>query len=96
MDRHYFVYILASDTHELYVGITNDLARRLAEHGSGQDPQSYSHRHRTNRLVYLEMTTDVRSAIHREKQLKRFPRQKKLQMIESMNPDWRDLATIPF
>jgi len=47
-------------------------------------------------LVYYEMTTDVRSAIQREKQLKRFPRQRKLQLIESMNPDWRDLATITF
>lgn len=94
MHRVYFVYILASDTHELYIGITNDLARRLSEHGSGQDPQSYSHRHRTTRLVYFEMTTDVRSAIQREKQLKRFPRQRKLELIESLNPDWRDLATI--
>lgn len=93
MHELYFVYILASDTHELYVGITNDLARRLSEHESGQDPQSYSHRHRTTRLVYFEMTTDVRSAIKREKQLKRFPRQRKLDLIESLNPDWRDLTT---
>ena len=96
MHSPYFVYILASDRHELYIGITNDLARRLWEHGSGHDPHSYSHRHGTTRLVYYEMTTDVRSAIQREKQLKRFPRQRKLQLIESMNPDWRDLAAITF
>jgi len=90
------VYILASDTHELYIGITNDLVRRLWEHRNGQDPHGYSHRHGTSQLVYFEMTTNVRSAIQREKQLKRFPRQRKLQLIESINPDWRDLATIVF
>lgn len=93
MHKSYFVYILASDGHELYIGITKDLVRRLWEHGTGQDPHSYSHRHSTTRLVYYEMTADVRSAIQREKQLKRYPRQKKLQLIESMNPEWRDLAT---
>ena len=93
MHRQYFVYILASDSHELYVGVTNDLSRRLWEHCSGQDPHSYSHRHETNRLVYFEMTTDVRSAIQREKELKRFPRKRKLELIEGMNPEWRDLAT---
>lgn len=72
----YFVYMLASGSHELYIGITNDLVRRLWEHGSGQDPQSYSHRHGTTRLVYYEMTTGVRAAIQREQQLKRSPRQK--------------------
>ena len=46
--------------------------------------------------LYFEMTTDIRAAIQREKQLKRFPRQRKLQLIESINPDWRDLATIVF
>ena len=96
MDKSYFVYILTNDRHELYIGITNDLVRRLWEHGTGQDSQSYSHRHGTTRLVYYEMTTDVRSAIQREKQLKRYPRQKKLLLIESMNPEWRDLATTSF
>ena len=67
MHRQYFVYILASDTHELYVGVTNDLSRRLWEHGTGQDPHSYSYRHGTTRLVYFEMTSDVWSAIQREK-----------------------------
>lgn len=84
MHKQYFVYILASDTHELYVGVTNDLSRR------------YSYRHGTTRLVYFEMTTDVRSAIQREKALKRFPRQRKLELIEGMNPEWRNLATNSF
>jgi len=93
MHRQYFVYILASDSHELYVGVTNDLTRRMWEHSTVQDPHSYSHRHETTRLVYFEMTTDVRAAIQREKELKRFPRTRKLELIEGMNPEWRDLAT---
>jgi putative endonuclease len=93
MHRSYFVYILASETRELYIGVTNDLLRRMWEHRTAQELHSYSCRHGTDRLVYFEMTTDVRSAIKREKQLKRFPRQKKLQLIEAQNPEWRDLAT---
>jgi putative endonuclease len=94
MSRTYFVYILASETRELYIGVTNDLARRIAEHRSGLNPKSYSCRHRTARLVYFEMTTDVRSAIRREKRLKQLNRQRKLRLIEKMNADWRDLAGI--
>jgi putative endonuclease len=63
MARTFFVYLLASDTHELYIGVTNDLVRRLAEHRSASDPRAYSSRHRTIRLVYFEVTNDVLSAI---------------------------------
>jgi len=63
MSRTYFVYILASRTRELYIGVTNSLERRMAEHRLGLDPDSFSARHATNRLVYFEMTTDVLSAI---------------------------------
>jgi len=93
MARTYFVYILASETRELYVGVTNNLERRLAEHRSGYDPGSYSVRHSTSRLVYFEMTTDVSAAIRREKRLKRLSRMRKLRLIEKVNPDWRDLAS---
>jgi putative endonuclease len=92
MARTYFVYILASNTRELYVGVTNDLSRRVAEHRGGLNPDSYSSRHGTNRLVYFEMTTDVLSAIRREKRLKRLSRLRKLRLIEKVNPEWRDLA----
>jgi putative endonuclease len=74
MGTEYFVYMLASDTRQLYIGITNDLVRRLLEHRSGTSTNSYSYRHETPRLVYFEMTPDVRSAIQREKQLKRYHR----------------------
>jgi predicted GIY-YIG superfamily endonuclease len=69
MARTFFVYILASHTRELYIGVTNDLTRRVAEHGAGLNPDSYSSRHGTSRLVYFEMTSDVLSAIRREKRL---------------------------
>jgi putative endonuclease len=92
MARTFFVYILASDTRELYIGVTNDLTRRVAEHRAGLNPDSYSSRHGTNRLVYFEMTSDALSAIRREKRLKRLSRRRKLRLIEKVNPDWRDLA----
>jgi len=59
MSRTYFVYILASDSRELYVGVTRDLNRRLAEHRCGWDSDSYSSRHGTTQLVYYQMTPDV-------------------------------------
>jgi putative endonuclease len=92
MSRTYFVYILASETRELYVGVTNNLERRLAEHRSAHDTESYSFRHSTTQLVYFEITPDVSAAIRREKRLKRLSRQRKLRLIERVNPYWRDLA----
>ncbi len=92
MARTYFVYILASDTRELYIGVTNNLERRLAEHRLSRDEESYSARHQTKRLVYYEITPDVVAAIHREKRLKRLSRVRKLRLIERMNPAWKDLA----
>lgn len=94
MQRSYFVYVLASSTRELYIGVTANLVRRLWEHRNARDPHSYATRHDIDRLVYFEITSDVRSAIQREKQLKRLHRKEKLQLIESMNPEWRDLAEI--
>jgi putative endonuclease len=93
MARTYFVYILASESRELYIGVSNDLRRRVAEHQTNLDPDSYSTRHATKHLVYFEVTSDVLSAIRREKRLKRLSRLRKLRLIEKMNPDWRDLAT---
>ena len=91
MSRTYFVYIVASDSRELYVGVTNDLKRRLTEHRCGLDQNSYSSRHETTHLVYCEMTPDVTSAIRREKRLKRLSRLRKIRVIERANPDWREL-----
>jgi putative endonuclease len=90
--RTFFVYILASETRELYIGVTNDLTRRVAEHGSGLNPDSYSSQHRTSRLVYCEATPNVLAAIRREKQIRGWTRRRKQELIETLNPDWKDLA----
>lgn len=92
MSRSYYVYILASDTRELYVGVTNDLYKRLAQHRAALDPNSYTARHQTLRLVYCESTGDVLAAILREKQIKGWTRRKKLELIDHLNPDWDDLT----
>jgi putative endonuclease len=88
--RTYYVYILASRSRCLYVGVTNDLRRRMAEHRAGG--VAFTARYRCSRLVHVDTTPDVRSAIAREKQLKRWRRAKKLALIERMNPGWEDLA----
>ena len=87
----YFVYILASRSAVLYVGVTNDLNRRLVEHKEGQIP-GFTKKYKVNRLVYYESYPDVRAAIAREKQIKRWRRAKKLSVIDGLNPEWHDLA----
>ena len=87
----YYTYILASGAHALYVGMTRDLPRRLAEHRSLAHA-GFTRAHRVLRLVYFEATENVRSAIAREKQLKRWPRWRKLRLIERANPAWRELS----
>jgi putative endonuclease len=92
MHRTFYVYILASDTRELYVGITNNLYRRVYEHRQGLDPWGHAFRHRTGRLVRVEAAGEARDAIRREKQLKGWTRRKKVALIEADNPGWEDLA----
>ena len=87
----YFVYIVASRSRVLYVGVTNDLNRRVGEHKEGLIP-GFSQKYKTNRLVYYESTSDVRGAIARGKQIKRWRREKKVNLIENLNPEWNDLA----
>jgi putative endonuclease len=85
----YSVYILASRSRCLYVGVTNDLERRVAQHKLGTH-DSFTRRYRITRLVYAEHTENVSSAIEREKQLKRWPRLRKIRLIEQENPSWLD------
>jgi putative endonuclease len=89
--REYFIYIVASRSRNLYIGVTNDLARRVAEHKSGETG-GFTSRYRIGRLVYMETTNDVGAAIAREKQLKGLSRAKKVALIESVNPGWYDLV----
>ena len=90
-ERTYFVYILASNTRVLYVGITNDLQRRVWEHKGGITG-GFTTRHKVHRLVHFETGTSPEGAILREKQIKGWRREKKVALIEAGNPDWRDLA----
>lgn len=88
----YFVYILASDRNgTLYVGVTSDLARRLDEHRS-KAVDSFTQKYSVSKLVYYEQTSDITSALWREKNLKSWNRKWKLDLIENFNPVWRDLA----
>ena len=87
----YYVYIMSNWSRVLYVGVTNNLARRVLEHRT-KIVAGFTSRYNVTQLVYYEATEDVRTAIEREKQIKGWLRQKKISLIESMNPDWRDLS----
>jgi putative endonuclease len=90
--KTYYVYILASKRNgNLYTGISNDLTRRVYEHKSGLI-EGFTKKYSINKLVYFESTNDVNEAILREKRLKKWKRQWKIELIEKSNPDWRDLS----
>lgn len=85
------MYILASRSRVLYIGITGNLDRRIAEH-KAHEVDGFTKRYNVDRLVYVETCGRVDDAIAREKQLKGWRRDRKIALIESVNPDWRDLA----
>ena len=87
----YWVYIAASPSGTLYVGLTNDLIQRITEHKEGRVP-GFCATYGVNRLVYFERTSYVWDAIAREKQIKGWRRSKKVALIRTLNPKWRDLA----
>ena len=87
----FHVYILASHSRTLYVGVTRNLLRRLYEHRSDAIP-GFSKRYRTHKLVYFEATSEARAAFVREKQIKGWTRARKIDLIESVNAGWEDLA----
>ncbi len=87
----YWVYILASRKHgTLYIGVTNNLARRVSEHRRGRGSR-FVQKYRVKRLVYVEPHEDVERAIQREKTMKEWPRAWKIRQIEGGNPEWNDL-----
>ena len=88
----YYVYIL-TNAHRtvLYVGVTNDLVRRVYEHRNHMDRGSFTAQYNIENLVYFEVTSDVEAAIEREKQIKGWNRKRKNKLIESKNPEWKDL-----
>lgn len=94
LDYNFYVYIVANEWRTIYVGVTNDLDRRMWEHRNKAVP-GFTARYDLNRLVYYEHFTDIRDAIAREKQIKGWKRSKKVALIDSMNPEWKDLAGPP-
>jgi putative endonuclease len=89
--RSYFVYILTNRSGTLYTGVTADLERRFWEHKTGA-LDGFTKRYKIDRLVYYEEFGNVREAIVREKQIKGWGRKKKIDLINSVNPKWLDLA----
>jgi putative endonuclease len=89
--KTYYIYIMTSPSGTLYTGVTNDLHRRVYEHKQ-KIIQGFTKRYNITRLAYFEETTDIYSAISREKEIKGWRREKKINLITSLNPTWKDLA----
>ena len=88
----YYVYMMASNNnHALYIGVTNNLSRRVYEHKTGI-LAGFTEKYNVHKLVWCESCHDIKSAIAREKQLKRWSRSKKEMLINKMNPEWSDLS----
>jgi len=89
--NQYYVYIMTNKSRTLYTGVTNDLERRVYEHKQKLVP-GFTTKYNITRLVYFEVTQDVQAAIVREKQIKGWLRRRKIALIESVNPEWKDLS----
>ena len=92
MDKTYYVYLLTNWNNKvMYVGVTSNLERRLYEH-KNKLVEGFTEKYNVGKLVYLETTSDVLAAIEREKQIKKWRREKKNQLVVGMNPEWKDLS----
>lgn len=92
----YYVYIMSNKYNSvLYVGMTNNLSRRVWEHRNHRNPFSFTARYQVHKLVYYEATVNVKSAIEREKQIKSWSRDRKVELIEKYNPTWEALLPEP-
>ncbi len=89
--KHYYVYIMTNHSGTLYTGVTNNLERRVLEHRR-KLVRGFTAKYKLVYLVYYEVTEDIATAIAREKEIKGWVRAKKIELIESMNPEWRDLS----
>jgi putative endonuclease len=89
-DYQFWVYILSNRSHTLYIGVTNGLRRRIAEHRK-QSPGTFTSRYKITRLVYCEQFQYINNAVAREKELKHWTRAQKIALIEAMNPSWEEL-----
>lgn len=92
-EHHYYVYIMTNKNNTvLYTGVTNNLERRVYEH-KNKLPDGFTKKYNIDKLVYFDVTSDVRAAIEREKQIKAGSRKNKIDLIESMNKEWKDFST---
>lgn len=89
--KSYYVYIMTSPGRVLYIGMTDNLERRVSEHKQGL-LKGFTSKYKCKILVYFESSNDVKMVLEREKQLKRWNRQKKIDLIEKMNPRWKDIG----
>ena len=89
--NHYYVYIMANYSKMLYTGVSNNLERRVSEH-KNHLIEGYTKKYNITKLVYYDVTNDINEAIQREKQIKGWIRKKKIALIESINPTWKDLS----
>ncbi len=90
-DRRYYTYIMTNGVGTLYIGMTNDIERRVYEHRH-KLVDGFTKKYNLTQLVHYEETSDVVAAIQREKELKGWRRGKKVELIESINPQWKDLS----
>lgn len=91
MSKEYYVYMVTNKSRTLYTGVTNDLMRRVYEH-KHKLVSGFTSRYNIQFLVYYETTSSIYSAIEREKQIKGWLRVKKIALVNSMNPEWKDLS----
>ncbi|EKE18497.1 MAG: hypothetical protein ACD_9C00313G0005 [uncultured bacterium] len=88
--KQYCVYILTNKSGTLYIGVTGNLAKRIWEH-KNKVVEGFTEKYNIDKLIYYEQTENVMSALEREKQLKKWSRQKKINLINTLNPNWEDL-----
>lgn len=88
--KSYYIYIMTNRSKTLYIGVTNDLVKRVFQH-KYKKLEGFTKKYNITKLVYCEIFTDVGKAIEREKQLKGWLRKKKIALIESTNPDWKEI-----
>lgn len=91
MSKKYYVYIMTNKSRTLYTGVTGDLLRRVYEH-KNKLIKGFTSKYNIQYLVYYEMTSSIDSAIEREKQIKGWLRAKKIALVDSLNPEWKDLS----
>ena len=93
MDKAYYVYLLTNWNNKvMYVGVTGNLERRIYEH-KNKLVEGFTQKYNVDKLVYYETTNDVMAALEREKQIKKWRREKKNQLVTQMNPAWADLSS---